>query len=461
MSQEERKVKFEDFFDFDAKEPINRLAYTKEDMDYKIKIIKKMQELGMDITVDKACNVCGTIKMGNNPKKTLAIGSHTDSVYDGGQYDGPAGVCIALDTVEKLSKSKNVNGIIKVAIYACEESSRFGNACIGSKYLNGNINEEKFSEIYAVKEKDKKVLLKDEIQKSIEYLKENVEGIKEVEKIFDKVDYSLEAHIEQYQILHKQHKKHKQEIIGIVNTVGSAVRVEYDVLGRADHTGSTPMDKRRNAATAVAYIGVMVNKLGKKYDEKQKGRADQVDIWTMEHERSFNQTPRLAHGDIDFRLIGETKPDEILADFDKIVKKVEKKTKTEIKPHVISQGKPIITSAKLNKKIAEVCDNLEVQHKEMPSYPGQDTGYVPAKQKTMIFIPSKGGSHNPLETTKKQHLELGSKVIENVVQELLRQKEKDKWAVDLEGKKVPNNKKSKDKIKGKEVKTQTEVNQGR
>lgn len=47
------KVRLEDFFDFNSQEPINRLAYTKEDMDYKIKVIEKMQELGMQITIDR------------------------------------------------------------------------------------------------------------------------------------------------------------------------------------------------------------------------------------------------------------------------------------------------------------------------------------------------------------------------------------------------------------------------
>lgn len=47
-------MNLDDFFEFGAKEPINRLAYTEEDMKYKVKVIKKMQELGMEITVDKA-----------------------------------------------------------------------------------------------------------------------------------------------------------------------------------------------------------------------------------------------------------------------------------------------------------------------------------------------------------------------------------------------------------------------
>lgn len=68
----------------------------------------------------------------------------------------------------------------------------------------------------------------------------------------------------------------------------------------------------------------------------------------------------------------------------------------------------------------------------MPSWAGQDTGYVPAKEKTMIFIPSKGGSHNPKETTKKEYIELASKVFEHVSQELLQEKFKDRQVVELE-----------------------------
>lgn len=82
-------VKSEDFFDFQSQKPINRLAYTKEDLDYKLKVITIMQKLGMDISADKIGNICGTLSLGNHPEKTLAIGSHTDSVYNGGQYDGP------------------------------------------------------------------------------------------------------------------------------------------------------------------------------------------------------------------------------------------------------------------------------------------------------------------------------------------------------------------------------------
>lgn len=436
-------VNLEDFFNFGVKKPTNRLAYTQEDMDYKIKVIEKMQELGMKISIDKIGNICGTIAIGNNPKKTLVIGSHTDSVYDGGQYDGPVGVIVGLQTVEKLLNSKNCNGTLKVAIYACEESSRFGNACLGSKFLKGSITEKDFDSIVDQKalKQGKTITLGQSILSAKSYLKEHISDIEEVDKIFDEVDFSLEAHIEQYELLKKEYKKNKQPIIGIVNSVGSAVRIKYDVTGKSDHTGSTPMKKRQNAVDATAFVGKKVRKLGKKYEKGGLGRASQVEISTPGHNGSFNQIPNKAQGMIDFRLLGENTPDKVLADFETIKQKVEAKTKTKISVSVVSKGTPVITSSNINNNIANVCVRQNIQYIEMPSYAGQDTGYIPAKEKTMIFIPSTGGSHNPKESTKKKFIEPATQVFTQLAQELLLEKFKDAqdFRVKLEQVPVPPN----------------------
>ena len=425
--EQERIIKLEDFFDFDSKEPINRLAYTEEDMKYKIKIIEKMETLGMQITLDKAGNICGTISVGNHPQKTIAIGSHTDSVYNGGQYDGPVGVVVGLQVAENLIKSKKCTGIIKVPIYACEESSRFGNACLGSKYLKGTITSEDFSSILdqnALK-KGQTITLQEAIDFANSYLKEHVDGIQEVDKIFDSVDYSLEAHIEQYDILKKAYKKNKQDTIGIINSIGSAVRIKYDVDGQANHTGSTPMKKRKNAVDATAFIGKKVRKLGKRYEKQGLGRASQVEINTPGHNGSFNQIPNQANGLIDFRLLGENTPEAVLEDFENIRKQVEAKTKTKITSTVVSQGTPVITSHFLNQKLNQICNQKGIQSIEMPSYPGQDTGYVPATEKTMVFIPSTGGSHNPDEHTKKKFIKPATTLFTQLSKELLMERFRD------------------------------------
>lgn len=67
----------------------------------------------------------------------------------------------------------------------------------------------------------------------------------------------------------------------------------------------------------------------------------------------------------------------------------------------------------------------------MPSFAGQDTGYIPAKEKTMIFIPSTGGSHNPNESTKKRFIDMATRVFTDFSRDLLIEKFKDRIAVDI------------------------------
>jgi len=147
------------------------------------------------------------------------------------------GVVSGLSAVEQMMKNKKMEGNVKVVIYACEESSRFGNACLGSKYLNGNVTRTDFDTILDQKElkNGNTVSLAEAVQYAKGYLRENTEGVEEVERIFDKdeADYSLESHIEQYEILHKQTKKQGKGVLGIVTSVGSAVRVKYNVTRKS------------------------------------------------------------------------------------------------------------------------------------------------------------------------------------------------------------------------------------
>ncbi len=421
-------VEFDEFFEFGTKKPINRLAYTEEDLKYKTKVIQKMQELGMEVTVDKVGNICGSIKFGNGEGKTIVMGSHTDSVYDGGQYDGTVGVIAALKIVENLLRSgKKFNGCLKVPIYACEESSRFGNACIGSKYLNGNLTEEDFEKIKDQKKlkEGKTVTLKEAIEFEKAYLREHTEGVQEVEKIFteDEIDDSFEAHIEQYNLLNKKYKQSgKKPTLGIVTGIGSAVRLKYSVEAEGGHTGSTPMKKRSNAVDGASYIAKKIRKLGKSYEEEGLGRASQVELNTKDHHGSFNQLAKTAEGLIDVRLLGDNTPEKVLEDFKKIVQKAERKTKTKITTQTVSMGTPVKTDPKLNEEIASSCKKKGIQYHLMPSYAGHDTGYVPAKRKTLLFCPSTGGSHNCKESTKRKFIELACDVLTDVVENLLLEK---------------------------------------
>ena len=135
-------INIDDFFDFDNHHPINRIAYTEEDAKYKLKCMKAMQDLGMKIFIDNAGNIAGEFPGQYSKNKNFVMGSHTDSVLNGGQFDGPIGVYMSLKAAENYKNSLNGSqyGNMKTVIYACEESTRFSTACIGSYYLKGALS---------------------------------------------------------------------------------------------------------------------------------------------------------------------------------------------------------------------------------------------------------------------------------------------------------------------------------
>lgn len=271
------KVELEDFFDFNKNEPIQRLAYSKEDVEYKLKIIKKMQELGMKIKIDKIGNICATLEANGATDKSILIGSHTDSVKDGGQYDGPAGVISGLKVIEQIvekvdKKELKLNCNLKVIVWACEESNRFGKACLGSKWVEGTLDEKSFSmkEIVSKKEKDK-CTLGEAVSEYLTDIKASSRDIEYVDKIIslEEIIKAYELHIEQYQYLSENDID-----IGIISSISGPYRMKVKIDGK---------DKIKDAATLI----VKLNEKARQAEKTDKYRAT-VPIIDIEQETIKN-----------------------------------------------------------------------------------------------------------------------------------------------------------------------------
>lgn len=225
-------INIRNFFEIDTndvpvKKPINRNAFTPADVAYKVKCIKAMLDLGMIVTIDKIGNICGTIPGKSRIDKSVLCTSHTDSVDNGGQFDGPLGIYAALKTAENIVNSGKQNEVnYKVVICACEESTRFkGKACLGSKYLRGDdldfqstISREGISLETCVAEYKKELF---------KQLKEAGLGpIQEVDKVIqeNEIVTAIEGHIEQADELREQEKS-----IGICTSITAPYRLKADV----------------------------------------------------------------------------------------------------------------------------------------------------------------------------------------------------------------------------------------
>lgn len=226
-------VNINDFFDFEDNSTINRIAYSIEDAKYKLKVMKTMQDIGMKISIDDVGNICGTFTGNYAKKKNLAILSHTDSVKDGGQFDGPVGVYMALKSAENFKNSTNKQyGNLRTIICACEESTRFSKACLGSSYVSGKLS---YNQISALKDK-KGISFNDAIAEYKDYIFSHLadygidlNNIELVDKIIEEneITEAIESHIEQSEILLDSDNK-----IGIIDSIGKTVRGDIRVNGK-------------------------------------------------------------------------------------------------------------------------------------------------------------------------------------------------------------------------------------
>ena len=225
-------IKLDNFFNL-ANEPINRIAYTEEDAKYKLNVMKYMKELGMKITIDDVGNICGTLPGKYEKNKNFVLGSHTDSVIDGGEFDGPVGVYMALKSIENFKDSgQNQYGNLKAIIYACEESTRFKTACLGSYYLSRKLPYEKISKLVDkdnINFNDAIAEYKDYIFSHLADYNLDISDIELVDYVVDQEEISeaIEAHIEQANTLIDSSFS-----IGGVNSIVKPLRGSIKVDGK-------------------------------------------------------------------------------------------------------------------------------------------------------------------------------------------------------------------------------------
>jgi allantoate deiminase len=215
-----------------------RLTYSSEDLQARQYIKKKMEEYGLIVSEDGFGNIFGKFEGLLKGAPSVLIGSHFDSVPNGGSYDGPAGVVAGLEVAALFAENKLTSKYpLEVLALVEEEGSRFGGGLMGSRGIVGLLDEEGFTSlkdkdgIYAV-DAMKKIGLDPSLPK-----KRDPKTMKAY----------LELHIEQGPILEE-----KGIPIGVVEAIVGLTQLEVTVKGQAGHAGTTPMDRRADALVTAA-----------------------------------------------------------------------------------------------------------------------------------------------------------------------------------------------------------------
>jgi N-carbamoyl-L-amino-acid hydrolase len=379
--------------------PHTRRAFTPLFLEGRHYLETRFQSAGLETRIDASGNLIGR-RPGKEPGRgTLMLGSHSDTVPDGGRFDGIAGVVAALEVARSLAeRGITLTHDLEIVDFLAEEVSIFGVSCIGSRGMAGVRPADWLGRKAADLTLDEGLTL--------------VGGDPQASEVRSDIRAFLELHIEQGPVLETTHLD-----VGVVTAIAGITRIEVIVSGRADHAGTTPMTGRQDALVTAARLVLAIEKFGRELAATPGHFAATVGEFEIEP-NAANVVPSRVRMLLDVRA--ELRPDldrfhTLLND---AVENVARETGVAISaPKVISDNPATPMDPRVIQALETACNATDARHRQMASGAGHDAAFMaricPAG---MVFIPCAGGrSHTPEEWADNADIALGAAVLLDAV----------------------------------------------
>lgn len=382
--------------------PYTRRAFTPMFLAGRAYLERRFEKAGLKVRIDPAGNL-----IGNRPGKkpglgTILLGSHSDTVPDGGRYDGIAGVSAALEVARALHDQHiELDHDLEVVDFLAEEVSIFGVSCIGSRGMVGLVPADWLTRTSGELTLEKGIA--------------EVGGHPQVSEKRTDIKAFLELHIEQGPVLQDQELD-----VGVVTAIAGITRIEIVVEGRADHAGTTPMGSRQDALSAAARLVLAIEQLASQFAQGDAHFAATVGEFRIEP-NAANVVPSRAVMLIDARAENRADMEAFCVAVEALALEVADETGCAIaKPRRISDNLPTPCDAGLLAVLDAACQTTGARHRRMASGAGHDTAWMArATKAAMIFIPCLDGrSHAPEEFAKTEDIALGAAVLLEAVKTL-------------------------------------------
>jgi beta-ureidopropionase / N-carbamoyl-L-amino-acid hydrolase len=355
-------------------------------------IQREMLKCGFDhVQVDAVGNVVGRYDAQTADAQTLMTGSHYDTVRNGGKYDGRLGIFVPMACVRELSqKSKRLPFHIEVIAFAEEEGQRYKATFLGSGALVGDFKPEWLDQT------DAQDITMREAMQHAGLCVDDIPALKR-----NPADYLgfIEVHIEQGPVLNELNLP-----LGIVTSINGSVRYQGTVSGMASHAGTTPMNRRRDAATAVAELALFV---------EQRAALDGDSVGTVGMltvpNGSINVVPGACHFSLDLRAPTDAQRDALVADVLAQIKTISERRGVSYQLEENMRAAAAPSAPGLQQRWEQAVDALGVPLFRMPSGAGHDAMKLhEIMPQAMLFVrgQNSGISHNPLESSTSDDMQL-------------------------------------------------------
>jgi N-carbamoyl-L-amino-acid hydrolase len=374
---------------------INRVAYSDLDLAGRKFTLDLFRSAGLEPRIDAAGNILARVAGTSPSLPAILIGSHVDSVTDGGNFDGPVGSFSAIEVARSLREQNvRLKHPLEVVVFQNEEGGT-----VGSKLMIGALPGEDLEKVA----RSGKTL-----REGIGLIGGNVAELARAAKKKGDLHCYIELHIEQGGRLEQAGLK-----IGVVEGIVGLHWIEVTVDGFANHAGTTPMDQRQDAMLAAAKFTVAVNDAIRAESGRQVATVGRL----VPSPNTTNVVPGRVVLTVDLRDLASEKLTWFSSRFEELGREIGGATKTTFTFKRLHDSAPAMSDARVMQWIDASADGLGLSRQTMPSGAGHDAQEIARiAPMAMIFVPSVGGiSHSPKEFTKPEDVVNGANVLMNAV----------------------------------------------
>ena len=367
------------------------MAYSDADREARAYVMELMRAAKLEPTIDAAGNIIGRRAGQDASLRPMLIGSHIDSVPEGGNFDGQVGSMGAIEVAQTLSENNLITRHpLEVVIWQNEEGGLYG-----SRSVSGDVNPRELTNV----SRSGKT-----IAEGIAFIGGDVAKLSEVRRMPGSIAGYLELHIEQGGTLARDNVN-----IGVVDGIVGINQWEVTVTGFSNHAGTTAMNARRDALLAAARFVELVNRTVKSIPGRQVGTVGRI--------QAFPGAPNVVPGKVVCTLeLRDLDAKKIMMVYRRIVagaEKIARDTGTSFAYQDIHTDIPAVTDPRFRAVIARSAKELALTTRQLPSGAGHDAQAMARIGPTgMIFVPSQDGiSHSPRELSTASDITNGANVL--------------------------------------------------
>jgi beta-ureidopropionase / N-carbamoyl-L-amino-acid hydrolase len=351
-----------------------------------------MQDCGFDeVSIDAVGNVVGRYHPAMPGQKYLLTGSHYDTVRNGGKYDGRLGIVVPMMCVRELKKAKKRLPFgIEVVGFAEEEGQRYKATFLGSGALIGQ-----FNPAWLDQQDAQGITMRQAMQDAGLC----IDDIPKIQR--DPAQYLgfVEVHIEQGPVLNELNIP-----LGVVSSINGSVRYQCEIIGTASHAGTTPMDRRRDAACAVAELALYMEQRAAK-DGDSVATIGQLQV----PNGSINVVPGRCVFSLDMRAPTDAQRDALVQDIVAHMHAICERRGVRCIAEETLRAAAAPSAPAWQTRWERAVSALGVPLFKLPSGAGHDAMKLhEVMPQAMLFVRGENGgiSHNPLESTTCDDMQL-------------------------------------------------------